>query len=213
MTQAPASIPWPFIQQSRPASSRRHGPTGYGRYKSYKDWLRDEFEFRCFYCLRRERWAYDPRAEFSVEHIVPQATAPQLVAEYDNLLYACVACNSARSDAPLPLDLHAERLDAHIFLNGGGRYVDKSAKGLALIDLLKLNLAPYVDARRRILFAYGRAIGLYAGAQGVDFDMFRYPADLPDLNALRPPAGNTQPTGLATSAHTRAAAGQLPAFY
>ena len=25
----------------------KHGPHGYVRYASYKDWLRDEFEFRC----------------------------------------------------------------------------------------------------------------------------------------------------------------------
>lgn len=212
MTQASTNVPWPFVHQSRPASSRRHGPSGYRRYESYKDWLRDEFEFRCFYCLRRERWAYDPKAEFSVEHIAPQRTAQHLVAHYDNLLYACVTCNSARSNAALPLDLHVERLDAHLFLDGGGRYVHKSAQGLALIDLLKLNLTPYVDARRKILFAYGRVLGLYPSAQGLDFDMFRYPADLPELGALRPP-GNTRLAGLQTNAHARAAAGQLPAFY
>lgn len=36
-----------------PANSheRRHGPLGYVDYKSYKPWLRDEFTFRCVYCL------------------------------------------------------------------------------------------------------------------------------------------------------------------
>lgn len=33
---------------------RKHGPGGYEMYQSYKDWLRDEFTFRCVYCLERE---------------------------------------------------------------------------------------------------------------------------------------------------------------
>ena len=32
---------------------RRHGPHGYRDYRSYKPWLRDEFAFRCVYCLWR----------------------------------------------------------------------------------------------------------------------------------------------------------------
>ena len=35
---------------------RRHGPSGYASYESYRPWLRDEFEFRCVYCLKRETW-------------------------------------------------------------------------------------------------------------------------------------------------------------
>ncbi len=33
---------------------RRHGPRGYASYESYRPWLRDEFAFRCVYCLTRE---------------------------------------------------------------------------------------------------------------------------------------------------------------
>jgi len=35
---------------------RRHGPCGYGDVESYRPWLRDEFTFRCLYCLFREQW-------------------------------------------------------------------------------------------------------------------------------------------------------------
>jgi hypothetical protein len=38
---------------------RRHGPQGYLDYKHYKPWLRDEFSFRCVYCLCRETWFPD----------------------------------------------------------------------------------------------------------------------------------------------------------
>ena len=39
--------------------TRRHGPCGYSDHTSYKPWLRDEFTFRCVYCLARERWRHD----------------------------------------------------------------------------------------------------------------------------------------------------------
>ena len=51
---------------------RRHGPGGYQDYDSYRDWLRDEFLFRCVYCLHREQW-YDRGATFNIEHFVPVA--------------------------------------------------------------------------------------------------------------------------------------------
>ena len=34
-----------------PQEKRRHGPSGYRNYESYRPWLRDEFDFRCVYCL------------------------------------------------------------------------------------------------------------------------------------------------------------------
>ena len=37
------------------AHVRLHGPQ-YTESASYKPWLRDEFAFRCVYCLWRERW-------------------------------------------------------------------------------------------------------------------------------------------------------------
>jgi len=45
----------PFIFPSV-AHVRKHGPVGYTDFTTYKPWLRDEFQFRCVYCLERERW-------------------------------------------------------------------------------------------------------------------------------------------------------------
>lgn len=77
---------------------RRHGPSGYANYQSFKSWLRDEFAFRCVYCLCRERWEPNGHRGFSAEHIQPRAVRPDLKGDYDNLLYACVTCNSARQN-------------------------------------------------------------------------------------------------------------------
>lgn len=56
------------------AVSRHHGPSGYVDWASYKPWLRDEFLFRCVYCLSRERWKPEGQDAFSVDHVVPQST-------------------------------------------------------------------------------------------------------------------------------------------
>jgi hypothetical protein len=53
---------------------RRHGPCGYRNYRAYKPWLREEFVFRCVYCLWREWWCSEGDHIFSVDHLVPQTT-------------------------------------------------------------------------------------------------------------------------------------------
>ena len=83
---------------------RRHGPVGYSDYESFRDWLRDEFCFRCVFCLQREHWCRF-RTSFHIDHFVPQAINPSLACEYDNLLYICATCNSKKSDLDVPKPL------------------------------------------------------------------------------------------------------------
>ena len=64
---------------------RRHGPKGYAAPESFRPWLRDEFAFRCVYCLRRERWEPGLSA-FEIDHWKPAAQHPSLALDYDNLL-------------------------------------------------------------------------------------------------------------------------------
>jgi len=64
---------------------RRHGPQGYRDYRSFKPWLRDEFGFRCVYCLWRERWYADGADTFAVDHFIPLSSRPDLICDYDNL--------------------------------------------------------------------------------------------------------------------------------
>ena len=69
------------------------------------DVLRDEFTFRCVYCLSRETWYPNGSSSFSVDHMEPQISRPDLLTVYTNLVYACNRCNSLKSDlALLPID-------------------------------------------------------------------------------------------------------------
>src|SRR6202040_42798 len=84
----------PFVYPSGP-HQRRHGPRGYADYESYRPWLRDEFAFRCVYCLIRETWG-PLKGVYALDHFLPIASRPDLTLEYDNLLYGCVSCNLSK---------------------------------------------------------------------------------------------------------------------
>jgi hypothetical protein len=51
----------PFDYPAQP-HVRRHGPIGYATAESFQPWVRDEFSFRCVYCLRQD--AVGARSEF-----------------------------------------------------------------------------------------------------------------------------------------------------
>lgn len=76
---------------------RRHGPQGYASHESYCPWLRDEFAFRCVFCLNRESMGHE-LGEFAIDHFLPVAFRPDLATDYDNLLYVCTGCNLAKGD-------------------------------------------------------------------------------------------------------------------
>src|SRR6266568_2747876 len=81
---------------------RRHGPAGYAEFISFKPWLRDEFAFRCVYCLVRERWNPSGAAGFGIDHILSQSVRPDLIGVYTNVVYACLECNAWKRDVLLP---------------------------------------------------------------------------------------------------------------
>ena len=68
-------------------NERRHGPSGYTSYERYRPWLRDEFDFRCVYCLKREAWG-QVTGEFELDHFEPQSVNPARRLDYENLVYA-----------------------------------------------------------------------------------------------------------------------------
>lgn len=91
----------PAFEYPRQPHERRHGPQGYRDYQSFGPWLRDEFGFRCVYCLQREAWGRRIGA-FELDHFHPTSAAPDLELEYDNLVYACSCCNSIKQSLSVP---------------------------------------------------------------------------------------------------------------
>lgn len=193
---------------------RRHGPRGYLDYKHYKPWLRDEFSFRCVYCLCRETWFPDGPALFGIDHVRPRSREPQPLAAYDDLVYACGVCNAWKKDFPGDVDFAAAALAEHLEGQTDGTIRALSARGEALIDVCALNRPGLVAFRRDL----AELLGMLAKRPGEAAGRLRkrylgYPDDLPDLAALRPPAGNNRPDGIAGCAFERRRRGELPDVY
>lgn len=187
---------------------RRHGPRGYRDYASFRDWLRDEFDFRCVFCLVREEWVRRV-AVYHVDHFVPISREPSLATEYDNLLYVCSTCNAMKSQLPVPSPSEFA-LGECVVVQPDGSIQPLNSVGRLIIRLLRLDNGENTEFRRRML----RILAL---AERCDAELFRdlmkYPDDLPDLATKQPPDGNTRPEGLEQSCFARRARGELPATY
>jgi hypothetical protein len=187
---------------------RRHGPRGYAAYESYRPWLRDEFTFRCVYCLKREQWG-QVTAEFDLDHFQPQKLFRDQASDYKNLVYACRRCNAVKRDQQVgdPFSVMTwTRI--RTMPDGTVRGVDAAASRLILA--LDLNSPKMLEWR----IVWIRIVELARERdQGLLKRLISFPTDLPDLRRLRPPAGNGRPAGIAESWIALARRGELPDLY
>jgi len=187
---------------------RQHGPRGYTDYVSYRPWLRDEFSFRCVYCLLREQWGR-VRGVYAIDHFLPVAHHPTRGTDYDNLLNACATCNAAKGDREVPDPLRVLTSSA-VRVAEDGTIHAADPEAARLIELLGLDSPQSTEFR--MLW-----IGIAALAARHEPELYRrlmgYPDDLPDLRRLQPPAGNSRPEGVENSALARRERGELPACY
>lgn len=126
---------------------------GYGTYGAYKRWLRDDFNYRCAYCLWREQFETGAWRTFPVEHFRPKSRPEfaHLETVYENLYYSCVRCNSAKG-SEWPTD--AETADGLRFVDpcddvvsdhlawNGEQIVGLTSAGDYTVRVLKLDELP-----------------------------------------------------------------------
>ena len=188
--------------------ARRHGPEGYQDHASYRHWLRDEFTFRCVYCLTRERW-YDRAATFNIEHFIPVAVNPLGKCEYTNLLYACATCNNAKRDIlGVPDPCHIAFSNC-VRVRSDGRIESLNDEGEALVEKLRLNS----DQNIRFRSLWMRTLeALKATHPDLYEEYMGFPNELPDLRAKRVP-GNTKPDAAENCYFAQRERGELPATY
>lgn len=187
---------------------RRHGPQGYADPNSYRPWLRDEFSFRCVYCLLREQWG-QVRGFYAIDHFLAVAHHPDQALVYDNLLYACAGCNAVKAARAVPDPLVVLTSEA-VRVTEDGRLHADTQEVARLIELLGLDCDQLAEFRMLwmgiVALAKQHEPALYQKLMG-------YPADLPDLAALRPPGGNMRPGGIEQSCYARRQSGTLPETY
>ena len=203
-------IPEPY-EYPTAAHVRRHGPEGWKDYHRYRDWLRDEFSFRCVYCLEREVWR-DMREQMHIDHFEPQAIRKDLTGEYTNLLYACPACNSQKSDTVLPDPCKIALGDCLVVYEDGRiEAKNKSSEGQALIDELALD-DPRTIARRRRIIGMLRTLAKSSWPMFVEW--MRFPRNLPNLSSrMNKPPNNSKPDGVAQSYFEKERRGELSEVY
>ena len=197
----------PFQSPEQP-HCRKHGPSGYRDYADYKDWLRDEFDFRCVYCLRRESWGRR-RAVWAVEHMIPRKERPDLATEYTNLVLACASCNSTKSASGHMPDPCVFAYGKLVSVSADGTITSHSRDGLRLIRIAGLDDADATEWRRK-------DIAITRNLKKHDHGEYRkrmsFPADLPDL-ANRRVKANSKPLGAKQCRFEQRKAGTLPATY
>ena len=140
--------PEPFAYPTTP-HVRRHGPYGYRDYESYRDWLRDEFRFRCVFCLRREQWG-PLLGAWDIDHFAPQSSHPQDRLDYENLLYVCHTCNVIKRDKAVS-DPCKIAFGHCLKVHEDGTIDALNENGEALIDQLRFNSAKQTGHRRLVI--------------------------------------------------------------
>ena len=188
-------------------SGRIHGPAGYTSYESFRHWLRDEFTFRCAYCLKRETWG-QVTGEFELDHFQPQSMVPDRKLDYFNLVYACRRCNAVKRDQAVADPLAVLSWDA-VAVGVDGVLRSEEPETSRLIRQLDLNSPRLV--KWRVMW-----IRIVELARERDTDLYRqltsFPDELPNLASLRPPR-NLQSEGIELSWFAKRERGQLPQSY
>ena len=194
--------------------ARKHSPDGYESYKSFKPWVRDEFWFRCIYCLSRETWYPNGHRAFSIDHVAPKSESPALELSYKNLVYSCLWCNSAKSDAGLR-DPVNESLGIHLAILSSGMVEPRTEYGETIVHLLFLNEPERVESRRRGLLLVELLIEHPEdeNLQEKYYSWFGFPSGMPDLETLRPPLGNLNEGSEFQSVFARNGRGELHLVY
>ena len=207
-------LPIPFAYPAVP-HRRRHGPRGYKDYGNYKPFLRDEFVFRCVYCLEREMWYPNRGDSFSVEHFIPKTIEPDKERDYENLLYACVRCNTYKQTSITLLDPTKVAFSDYFSVNEDGYITGLSPEANDLLDLLDLNNNPALEERRKALclLRLKKRLPDVKDVHDLFISHFAYPEDLPDLESLRPPDGNVRPEGIQDSHLARKKRNELAEVY
>ncbi|MBE2222338.1 MAG: hypothetical protein IAF02_12395 [Anaerolineae bacterium] len=140
-----------------PKLSRRPSVPQFNTYQSYKQYLREDFQYCCIYCAIHENEYGGPRG-FTVEHFRPKSIFTDLTNDYKNLLYGCNICNPFKgndwpSDDPLfdgvgYLDPCEHDYDAHFRLKGF-EIEGLTQPALYMIERLHLNRRQLVKLRQK----------------------------------------------------------------
>ena len=117
----------------------------YKCYRSFKPYLRKDFNQRCGYCDDLDSYSDGSRA-YHIDHFKPHSIPKFLKLKhcYDNLVYACPYCNGAKSnkweDKNGFIDPCENEYNNHLYRNKKGQICYKTKQGKYIVENLKLSL-------------------------------------------------------------------------
>lgn len=102
---------------------RQQHPEPRKNYKSFKRFLRLELGFTCAFCDLSER-ERGGSCNFACDHYRPRDLFPELINDYENLLYACSRCNAFKQDYWTPANFPTLFV-LNPFLHDVDKHIDK----------------------------------------------------------------------------------------
>lgn len=148
----------PLFHYQKTIHKRKLSPGPFKVYKTYKKYLRMEFNATCVYCRMPD--SLSEMKSYAVEHYRPKCQFPDLITEYSNLFYSCSICNSYKGTYwPDEKDEKLEKyipnpcdhiMHKHFRSQTEGTVKPYSFAGEWTIDLLDLNAPSQIKKR----FAY-----------------------------------------------------------
>lgn len=171
----------PYVYPDKPLV-RKHDPKGYRTVESYRDWLRDDFNYRCPFSLIRETWVSEK--EFEIDHLKPRVTHPDLVLTYENLVYVYHVCNNTKGARELP-DPSEVCLSECLEVLPDGKIIHKNEDGRIIVRTLRLDGPIHTQLREKWIWLYQKALS----DQELMERLFGVTRNKPDLTSKRPPSG------------------------
>lgn len=124
----------------------------YKNHRSFKPYLKKDFNERCGYCDAHHSW-HGGSKFYQIDHFAPKGKFPSLINEYYNLVYSCYYCNHAKFEKWISAD-HTinvinnegfidpcnDEYENHLERDDGGNIIYKSSLGKYMYVNLELGL-------------------------------------------------------------------------
>lgn len=163
----------PLFHYQKIIHKRKLSPGPFKVYRTYKKYLKIEFNATCVYCRMPDFLSEEK--SYAVEHYKPKIKFPDLETEYSNLFYSCCNCNGYKGVfwpdtkqrilkifIPNPCD-HV--MHNHLRSQTTGTIKPHSFAGSWTIDLLDLNAPGQIQKRQFFLTLKKNTDSLIEGLQ------------------------------------------------
>jgi hypothetical protein len=119
----------------------------FSKYSAYKPYLASDYNNHCGYTHVLDTLFGGSRT-FQIDHIKPESVYPELINDYNNLVYCCSYVHRAKwdDDSPNYLDPCTVDFNEHFERDEEGVIYGKTTQAKYMVERMHLNLARYALA-------------------------------------------------------------------